>query len=275
MIKALGFPIVLKNPGFSFETGRNSFNFRVLYANNEKELRRLTEEHCRNGEYPLFQEYAVGEVHNLCCFAANGEVMAVHEYQSVRRCGGQGVLRRVVEPVPELALYTKRLLRSMNWDGIAHVAFFITKDRKKVWYMEVNGRFWASTQGSTHAGWDFPYWVYEYFLHGQKPEPGPLRVGSMTCWHRGDLEALLGYFRGGPPPATGTRPGKTLAFLQYLSGFSPRIHSDVFRWDDPWPGIMEHVQYLKAGTRLLANRLFGSSSVLPAFLLLLSQLEIC
>jgi hypothetical protein len=53
------------------------------------------------------------------------------------------------------------------------------------------------------------------------------------------------YFRGGDPPATGTHPGKVRATLQYLSGFSPFIHSDVFHWNDPMPEIREHWQLAK------------------------------
>ena len=87
MIKTLGFPIVLKNPN----PNATKFKFRVLYAHT-----------CRDGAYPLFQECAVGEVHNLVCFAAQGEVLAIHEYHSMRRFDGAGVLRKVVAPAPEL-----------------------------------------------------------------------------------------------------------------------------------------------------------------------------
>lgn len=102
-----------------------------------------------------------------------------------------------------------------------------------------------SLEGSVHAGWDFPYWAYNYFLHGKKPEPGPIKIDSRTGWHRGDLEALLYYYMGDEAPATGANPGKFRATLQYLGGFSPAIHSDVFRWNDPLPAIIDHWQLLK------------------------------
>jgi hypothetical protein len=111
--------------------------------------------------------------------------------------------------------------------------------------METNGRFWASTNGSVHAGWDFPYWVYDYFQNGKSPEVGPIKLGSTTCWHLGDLLALLAYFRGGDCPSTGVQHGKITAALKYLGGFSPHIHSDVFQWSDPLPGVMEHWHILR------------------------------
>lgn len=253
MIQTLGFPIVLKSPGDPADPNLPTFKFRVLYAHSEQQLRDYLQEHCPNGRYPLFQECAVGTVHNLCCFAAQGELVAVHEYHSVRRNQGVGVLRKIVAPLPDLVQHTRALLRELNWDGVAHVAFFIGHDGEKKWYMETNGRFWASTEGSVHAGWDFPYWVYRYFVHGEKPVPGEIEIGGMTCWHCGDLMALVDYFRGGDPPATGTRPGKVRATLQYLSGFSPFIHSDVFHWNDPMPGIREHWQLAKKSWKHARN----------------------
>jgi len=256
MIKLLGFPIVLKGPGVPNGPGVPEFNFKVLYAHTEQQLRAYIDEHCRHGSYPMFQECAVGDVHNLCCFAAQGELIAVHEYHSIRRKDGLGVLRKIVAPFPDLVEHTRNLLRELKWDGVAHVAFFISHDGKKKWYMETNGRFWASTEGSVHAGWDFPYWVYRYFLHGEKPVPGEIKIGSMTCWHYGDLMALIKYLRGdGESPTTGTTPGKLRAICQYLSDFSPGIHSDVFQWSDPMPGIMEHKELASISWHFLKNRL--------------------
>lgn len=255
MIKFLGFPLVLKNSGETYGPNIPFFNFKVLYAHNEKELWEYIAQHCRTGIYPLFQEYAEGEVHNLCCFASKGKVIAIHQYKSIRRLGGEGVLRKIVDTTPELSKYTFDLLHELRWDGVAHVAFFIRKDQKKMWYMETNGRFWASTQGSVHAGWDFPYWVYNYFINGKKPEPGQIKIGSQTCWHYGDLRSLFRYLTGGESPTTGTWPSKIVATLQYLSGFNPIIHSDVFRWDDPLPFIRGHGKLFTQIWKEFKNRL--------------------
>ncbi len=249
MIDALGFPIVLKRPGDPVDKTMPGFSFRVLYAHNEQQLRGYLAEHCANGQYPLFQEMATGEIHNVCCFAVQGEVLAAHEYQSIRRLEGAGVLRKIIEPSPDLLQHARALLGAARWDGVAHLGFFVDRKRDRVWYMETNGRFWASIQGSIHAGWDFPYWVYQYFLHGQRPNPGPIEVGSLTCWHLGDLIALLNFWRGGDIPATGSNPTRVEATLQYLSGFAPNIHSDVFAWDDPIPAVVEYWKTRK--------RLFG------------------
>jgi len=97
--------------------------------------------------------------------------------------------------------------------------------------------------------------VYRYFLHGEKPVPGEIKIGSMTCWHYGDLMALIEYFQGGESPTTGTNPGKLRALGQYLSDFSPGIHSDIFHWNDPMPGLMEHSELASIFWQLLRNKL--------------------
>jgi predicted ATP-grasp superfamily ATP-dependent carboligase len=255
MIQVLGLPVVLKPPCVPNHPDRPRFNFKVLYAHTEQQLRSYIQEHCSDGHYPLFQECAVGEVHCLCCFAVRGEVIAVHAYQPIRRRAGLGILRRIVTPRPDLVQHTRDLLRGLAWDGIAHVAFYVSHDGQKKWYMETNGRFWASTEGSVQAGWDFPYWVYRYFLHGERPVPAEIRIGSQTCWRGGDLVALLEYYRGGEPPAAGTDLGKVLATWQYLSSFSPRVHSDLARWNDPMPEVMEHWQIANRSWRFAKSRL--------------------
>lgn len=245
MIELLGFPVVLKSPGPSFDPATPDPPFRVLFAHDERQLRGYVEAYCGSGNTPLFQECAVGSVHNLCCFAARGEVIAIHQYHSLRRHQGAGVLRRIVTPMPQVEHYARELMRAVKWDGVAHLGFFVSADQQRVWYMETNGRFWGSVQGSIDAGWDFPFWAYRYFRFGETPSPPPIRLGSLTCWHRGDLESLLTYYRGGEVPATGTHPTKLKATLQYLSGFRPAIHPDVFRWSDPLPGIVDHWRLLQ------------------------------
>ena len=249
MIDTLGFPIVLKRPGDPVDKTVPSFSFRVLYAHDEAQLRAYLAEHCANGQYPLFQEMATGEIHNVCCFAVHGEVLAAHEYQSIRRLEGAGVFRKIIPPSQDLLQHARALLGALHWDGVAHLGFFVDAKRDRVWYMETNGRFWASIQGSVHAGWDFPYWVYQYFLHGQRPKPGPIELGSLTCWRLGDLMALLNFWRGGDIPATGTNPTKFQAALHYLGSFSPNVHSDLFAWDDPLPAAVEYWK--------IRDRLFG------------------
>jgi len=264
VIAELGFPMVLKPPGSPHDPRLPSFPFKVLYANDESQLRAYLERYCADGVFPMFQECVTGQSRNLCCFVVDGEIVASHEHLSHRSLKGHGVLREIVTPTPEALDGAGKMLRALRWDGVAQFSFFLEPGSQQLRYMETNGRFWSSVAGSVHAGWDFPYWVYRYFLHAERPDPQPIQLGSRTCWHRGDLVALVNYLAGGELPGREQRPGKLRAVSQYLAGFSPSIHADAFAWDDPLPEFIDHWQVLRHGVTALARGLGTDSERLSA-----------
>jgi predicted ATP-grasp superfamily ATP-dependent carboligase len=245
MVEALGWPIVLKRPGVSHDPSSREFGFRVLFARDRATLDGYLDEYCGDGRFPLFQEFADGIAVNVVCFAVKGDVVAAHQYRSIRTYSGSGVLRQVIEAEPDLAGHAQRILGALEWDGVAHVGFFVNRRANRAWYMEVNGRFWASVQGSVDAGWDFPAWTYDYFANGQRPDPPPLRVGSRTCWHMGDWLSMVEYLRGGESPTPGALPSRARAVADWASGFAPGIRSDTFRWSDPGPALGEVADYVR------------------------------
>jgi predicted ATP-grasp superfamily ATP-dependent carboligase len=238
MVEKLGLPVVLKHPGYRSNGTRSPLDFKWLVARERRELETVVQRHCSAGEFPLFQEHITGTVHNVCCLASSGEIVALHEYRGIRRLDGASVFREVNRPTRVLADYAQRLLRELRWEGVAHVGFFV-RDDGDVRYMETNARFWASVQGSIRVKWDFPFWVYRYFMYGDLPQPPPRAIGSRSCWHYGDLELLVRRLRGEEREGPGVSP--TQAVRDYVSGFRPGIHSDVFAFDDPLPAAFEYL----------------------------------
>lgn len=245
LIDQLGFPIGLKNPGPS-ASGLRLFDFNWLVARNRQELDQYLAERCPPGSFPLVQRVVTGVVRNVCCFAVQGEVVATVEYRDIRHWQGWSVLREITPPTPVLQRHAERMLRELRWNGVAHLEFFVRESDGDVRYMETNGRLWASVEGPIAAGWDFPYWLYRYFLHGETPQPpaSSQGAGQKSRWHCGDLQALLGLLSGGDEPTWGGR-SRARAVADYLSGFGPDVHGDAFRLDDPLPELVEHWQ---AGT---------------------------
>jgi len=263
LVERLGFPIVLKNPGFGPAGALPELDFKWLIVRDQRELDDALEGCARVGAYPIFQEFVEGPVHNLCCFAAGGRVVAMHEYSDVRRIAwaGLGVLRETTDLSPELAEYARALLQELQWEGVAHLAFIVRDGGGDARYMETNGRFWGSIAGSIRVGWDFPWWTYRYFTTGELPTPPPLEVRSRNCWHYGDLRLLWRRIRGIEPPR-GPRVWIGRAIADYLSGFRPGVHSDVFRFDDPLPALVEHFGGLASavGHRLERSQRQGGSA---------------
>jgi predicted ATP-grasp superfamily ATP-dependent carboligase len=256
LIAALGFPLVLKNPDRPKGRLGSAFDFRWFVAHDEAELRAFLAEHCAAGEFPLFQTLATGTVHNVCCFGVAGEMVAAHQYRGLRRVHGLTVFREITPLARDLEKYSRSMLRELEWDGVAILGFFVKETDGDVRYMETNARLWASTEGSVAAGWDFPYWMYEYFAFAKPPEAPPrsLGLGRLSRWHYGELDALLHFLSGGEEPSGAGRT-RTQAVADYMSGFHPRVDADVFRLDDPVPELVEHWRGIKSYARRALGRL--------------------
>ncbi|PKQ45110.1 ATP-grasp domain-containing protein [Confluentibacter flavum] len=57
----------------------------------------------------------------------------------------------------DLYLTIERLMKLLNWSGIAHVDLLFDKKEEKFKILEVNTRFWTSLDASMIAGVNFPY----------------------------------------------------------------------------------------------------------------------
>jgi predicted ATP-grasp superfamily ATP-dependent carboligase len=58
---------------------------------------------------------------------------------------------------PEIVYYSRKLLESLGYFGIADIDFVIDSRDGKPKLLEINPRFWGSLQGAILAGVDFPY----------------------------------------------------------------------------------------------------------------------
>lgn len=249
MIEELGFPMVLKNPGASMDGTRRRLDMTWKMVRNENELRRYLAAVSADGAFPLAQSPAAGVSRKLCCFAVKGRIVALHQWRHIRALHGKSAFRETTAVSPDLRRYAELLLSELEWEGMAHLEFFVRDSDGEVWYMETNGRPWGAIESSIGSGWDFPLWMYEYFTLGREPDPpAPTHaIGTRSRWHFGDLQVLLGSLRGAEEFGWEgrTRAG---AVIDYLAGFSTKIHPDVFRLDDPLPELAEHARWVKVVT---------------------------
>ncbi len=248
-------PWVLKRPSKTTPLPDGVNKFSVQFVESESELRHALTRLWDAGVKPQIQPFFYGNMHVICCFAVKGEICASHGYISIRRSKHAGVLREITPVHPQCRKYTERLLRELQWEGVACVQFLVNDENNEVCYLETNGRFWASTQGSINAGWDFPAWTVRYFIDGIEPAPLPLPIKSTTCYHTLDLELLLRFLMGGPSPSHNHTPGKLKAIWNYLSAFGPATQSDVFCWQDPVPSIIDHLRLIQQVFSVLIKKI--------------------
>jgi len=244
LIEALAFPLVLKPAGPRPLGGKPGFPYKWLIVRDEQELRNALATHCSEGEFPLVQELLRGQVVGLYCFAVRGDVVAVHASVAERRTFGQNVMRTIIHVDPILETHVRALLGELEWDGPAAIAFFVAPDGKPT-YMETNGRFWGSLNGSIRAGWDFPAWTADYFAEGAVPSPPPIVMGGRACWRAWDMLGVICVSQGNAWLTDRDDVRTTRAVREYFLSFRPGIHADVFRLDDPMPEIIEHWRLLR------------------------------
>lgn len=153
----LQYPVVIKAPE---ESGS------VKYANSENELKRLYGKICdeykkqiEEGKFPQVQEYISGEGYGFFALFNNGEPRAVfahkrlHEYP---KTGGPSTMAKSVYN-PRLNELGIKLLRALNWHGVAMVEFKKDKIDGEFKLIEINPKFWGSLDLSIVSGVDFPY----------------------------------------------------------------------------------------------------------------------
>jgi len=187
--KELDYPVVIKP---SIRSGA----WGIAYANTPTELVVKYETlHRVLGEYPLIQDYISGIGYGVeALFNEKSQVRAVVVHRRLREypiTGGQSTLRETVRD-PEIQNLGLKLLKALEWYGVAMVEFKRDVIGGTPMLMEINPRFWGSLALAMAAGVDFPWLLHEMAVQGDvKPAPN-YRVGVKARWFLpGDLIVLM------------------------------------------------------------------------------------
>lgn len=217
----LEYPVVIK-PRIS--SGRRG----IKVCNSPDELIVNYKKVCAEYDKPLIQEYIPygGELGVYTLFNYKSEPVALTVQRRLRSypvSGGPSTLRETIkneisEKAVEIAF---RLLKAMNWVGVAMVEFRIDKRDESLKLMEVNPRFWGSLQLSILAGVDFPYLLYKMITEGDIEPIIDYKVGVRCRWL---LPGDILWFLSGP-----NKLKKLPEFLKF------RTNYDILSWDDPGP----------------------------------------
>jgi predicted ATP-grasp superfamily ATP-dependent carboligase len=178
---------------------------------------------------PLVQERLPGEGDAVCVSVLRDRdsiPRAVFTHRRLRQYpveGGASTLRVGIR-LPELESEAVRLLKSMNWFGVACVEFKRDVRDGRYKLMEVNPRFWGSLSLAVESGVNFPMLLYRLARGEKLGYPPDYRPGMMTRWMiPGDVMHFLR-----SPERFRMKPG----FLE-LSG--RKLRHETFRADDPFP----------------------------------------
>ena len=153
--------------------------------------------------------------------------------------GGVSVYRESIPAGEGLAGPGLRLLEALDWQGVAMVECKREEATGRQVIMEVNGRFWGSLQLAIDAGVDFPALLVRCAAGETVAECRRYRVGVRSRWFWGDVDHLYLRLRD---KRQGSRLKAVLDFLRVHPG---RDRSEIWRWRDPAPFVVETLQWLQ------------------------------
>ena len=230
------FPVVVKGI-------RESGNVR--YVNSAEELSVIKTDEC------ILQEYVPGEGYGFFSLFNMGEARAIFMHKRIREYPITGGPSTAAESVydNELKDTGLKLLKALNWHGIAMVEF--KKDIKDGTFklMEINPKFWGSLDLAIAAGVDFPYLAVKMAAEGDVVPVFNYDVGVKYRWPFPDdaLHALA-------------KPSSIKFFIRDF--FNKRVKSNIWV-SDIKPNLFQFFTTIYKIISLVKNRLLKYPHGIP------------
>ena len=249
-VSKFGFPLVLKPFRSRIQRDGEWAFTGVKYAYSEEDLRSLIFKEPFSSWPYLIQERIEGPGFGIFLLINKGEVLAYFSHQRIREkppSGGVSVMCKSIEPPGDSLDMSVRLLRELDWRGVAMVEFKYDRKTDRPRLMEINPRFWGSLQLAVSAGVDFPYLLY-LFANGQSiPKQTTYKVGLKCRWELGDLDHLLMRLTKKKAslslPTDAPSRGRVI-FEFCRDWFDASIQKEIFHKEDAKPFLFEMKEYI-------------------------------
>lgn len=197
LVPAIDCPVVLK-------PSRGAGGKGILFVDSPDLLPGLADKFLKkNGPFllqekiPFTTKYTVGAL----CNAEHDlrRVCVIKELRNYPIDTGQACYAETVDE-PGLVKLTGKLLKSLDFFGIADIDFVIDERDNQPKLMEINPRFWGSMQVAINAGVDFPYLLYRMLDEGDIEKDLFYKTG-IRCRYLlfNDLFRLVTLLRGHHP----------------------------------------------------------------------------
>ena len=241
----LGYPCVIKSRfSEAWVDGRLVRGGGASYVAGPADVAGAVRSNRRGPYWPILQKYVAGKGKGVSGVCDRGEPIALYAHErlrDVRPSGSGSSLRRSVPLEPRLREPTERLLRQLKWHGPVMVEFR-DDGTSPPWLMEVNGRFWGSTQLGVEVGMDVPrYWLE--LVQGRKVEVNSQYPSGVTLrWLWGDVKRLLTILRGRPQGFAGSYPTRLQGVAELFRAQPAGTRVETWKRDDPWPAVGEWAQ---------------------------------
>jgi len=151
--RSFDFPVIMKILEGFYGSGGG-----IKMFNDSESLRHYFLNNTMDSSY-LIQNYIEGYDIDCSVLCKNGEILAFTIQKGTMKGVSDFTPQVGVEFLFEQELYAvvKKLMKSLNWSGVAHIDMRFDKNDKKFKVIEINPRFWESLDASLIAGVNFTY----------------------------------------------------------------------------------------------------------------------
>ncbi len=158
-LKQLKYPVVVKPVSSAKISNQNHFGYKVSFPKNKEELINTLRELVCNTPV-MIQEYIEGYGIGYNIYAINGEIKSEYIHKRLKENSGVSSYRKII-PLQSYEVKEKihALIKNIVWNGVGMVEFRIDKNNVP-YLMEMNGRFFGSTELGVKAGYDFPSFLF-------------------------------------------------------------------------------------------------------------------
>jgi predicted ATP-grasp superfamily ATP-dependent carboligase len=162
-INELKYPLVIKA---KFEMGGNVVQYANSYSELETKYKEIVKNYnFSNNDLPLIQEYITGEGCAYFAFYENGVLVDDFMHKRLMEyplSGGHSVKAKSYKN-DKLKEYGKTVLDKLKWNGVAMVEFKeVSQDEYVI--MEINPKYWGSTELALASGANFPTQMVRTFM---------------------------------------------------------------------------------------------------------------
>jgi protein-tyrosine-phosphatase/predicted ATP-grasp superfamily ATP-dependent carboligase len=265
ILHRLRFPLVARPRDTS---AKSAYDFETRIFASADELRATFATQTRFGEGLLFHPYHGGQSVGVELLLSKGALITSFQHRRLSESppsGGAAVLA-VSEAIDvRLLEHSVRLLRALEWDGVASVKFRCDGATGESSLMDVSGHFWGSLPLDIAAGMDFPLFAWQLSQGITPSPPASYPYGIRIRWTAGSLARAGSVFAD----SSMDRVSLGAALRQLGTDFAPGIRSAMWSWSDPIPALEEvaHVltQWAKDATKFVLR------AIVPASLLSIAK----
>ena len=264
-LERLRFPVIAR-VGDSSSWVAREFKPRIFASADA--LRAIFATQTRFGDGLLFQSYHGGRSVGIGLLLLKGELVTAFQHRRLSETspsGGAAVVA-ISEAVDATLLdYSMRLLRALEWDGVAMVEFRRDRVSGNAVLVDVSGCFWGTLPLDVSAGVDFPLYAWQLSRGITPSPPASYPLGMRVRWTAGSLERAGHAFA----ELQEDRIPFGAALRQLFVDFAPGTKSAIWSWRDPVPAIREVAHVQKQWARDAAA--FALRAIAPRSLLAIAK----